>query len=158
MIRRALLLVWILCMAVFMSSCGQTYKLVSISASPSTGCTLTSQGQTCQLAITALYSNSKTADVTLKSSYSIGQSPLFNANVNTVNPNPEMPIGNDGPGVIQALTTVAGCSYAGTSSGGTTTYQAAPYTVTVTYTNDGIPAQTAVPIMVETESPCPPAS
>jgi hypothetical protein len=148
-------------LAVFMSGCGQTYKLDSISASPSTGYTLTSPGATGAITVTATFSNSKTSDVTLNSntSYNIQQSPLFSPTVNTINPNPTMPIAMaGGPGTVQAITNVPGCSYAAVTSGGTTTYEAAPYTVLIKYTNDGITKQATVPIMVETESPCPPTS
>ena len=57
-------------MAVLMASCGQTYKLDSITVAPATGYNLVSPGQTGALTVTATYSNTKTNDVTANSSYS----------------------------------------------------------------------------------------
>ena len=81
MVRRALIVLCFGLMTVFMASCGQTYKLLSITVTPGA---LDSSGNSAiyldgdaafqQLTVTATYSNTKTSDVTLKSTYQIDAS------------------------------------------------------------------------------------
>ena len=137
MLRRALAGLCVGFMCIFAASCGQTYKVVSVNVTPAAGYILTTASPTGQLAAVATFSNTKTSDVTLSSNYIIEESglnsttaPLTIDGVPTVNVN--------GSGLVTASGTALACTYAETTVGGVTTITPEPYTVQVTYTNNGV--------------------
>lgn len=136
MVKRALVLLCVGCMAVFMSSCGQTYELQSITvASAATGvpsANLEGIGATDSFIVTAHYSNTKSNVVTVQSSFQLGASTDPNAPLDAVSLNRS--------GVVQAIqspTTGSGaCTWHATPTNSTDTtfsYSTEPYPVTVTY-------------------------
>lgn len=143
MVRRVWtgLCVGLMCM--FATSCGQTYKLESINVTPAAGYILTSANPQGPLTVMANFSNTKTKDVTVASSYEVGDSTAPN------NAAPQGVLSVDDSGVVTASGTVLACTYVGTTN--PTPY---PYPVTVTYTNNGVTATKTVPINVATALPC----
>jgi hypothetical protein len=144
-------------MAVFMSGCGQTYKLETITASPST-VDLTSASPTQALIITATFSNSKTSVVTLKSNYQVQMaSKCTNLSSGTCT-DPSLYLGNeqvltvDPAGNVSAIS--GGCTTVEETVSSVKTAIPDPYPVVVTYTNDGVTAQTTVWVNVETTTNC----
>jgi hypothetical protein len=147
MARRALLVLCLGLMTLILASCGQTYELQSISISPDTGYNLEGVGKSGQLTITAHYSNSKTADVTTKSTFQISGSL-----------DPRAPLGAvavNESGLVQNSANIGVCTwYAEPSASGATNtsfgYFTNPYTVTVTYS--GHTAQ--APVSVDSVADC----
>lgn len=148
MVRRVLILLCIGFITVFMASCGQTYKLQSISISPAAGYSLTSAAPQGALTVTANYSNTKTADVTVHSSYQMVASALST----TTAPLNAVAVNNSG--IVTASGSVPACTWAATTSGGTTTYTPDPYLVEASYTENGVTATASVPIHVVTAPGC----
>lgn len=148
MVRRALIMLCFGFMTVFMASCGQTYKLQSISISPAAGYSLSNAVPQGALTVKANYSNTKTSDVTANSSYQMIASALNNttAPLNAVEVNKS--------GVVTASGSVLACTWASSTSGGTTTYTPAPYLAQVSFTDNGITATASVPIHVVTAPGC----
>lgn len=150
MVQRALVLLCVGCMAVFMSSCGQTYELQSISVSPSYA-NLTGAGAEQQFVVTATYTNTKTNVVTVKSNYQLNASPL-----NTSNPGvaPLSSVKYNNSGLVEVVG--AACTFAPTTTttGGTTTttYSSNPYTLTIGYT-EGSKTVTAIANIDVTNTP-----
>jgi hypothetical protein len=132
MVRRVLtgLCVGVLC--IFISSCGQSYKVLSINVTPSAGYILDNTAPSGQLTVTATYSNTKTNDVTLQSNYSVQGS-----NNPTAGAAPINAVTVDQSGLVTASGTVLACTYVATTSGTTTTYTPYPYSVQVSYTDNG---------------------
>jgi hypothetical protein len=146
MVRRPLLAICSALLLIAMAGCGQSYKLVSISASPSTGYDFTELGETGALTITATYSNTKTENVTLSAQYEVQGSSSSEA--------PSGVVSVDSSGVIHNSSSVTACTWTSSTSNGTTTYTQAPYTILVTFTEWGVTKQTTVPVTVETKSNC----
>jgi hypothetical protein len=130
MVRRALILLCFGFMTVFMASCGQTYELQSITvtpAQPNIEGINTSQA----LTVMAHYSNTKSEDVTVKSTYQIGQATALS--------DPDTPLGAvsvSKSGIVETSATVPACTwdYALNSDGKTYSYWiTSPYVVTITY-------------------------
>jgi hypothetical protein len=119
-------------MAVFMSSCGQTYQLQSISVTPSY-INLAGSGAEQQFVVTATYTNSKTNVVTLKSSYQIDSSPL---NTTTPGVAPLSSLNYNNSGLVEVVGPA--CTFVPTTSGTTTTYGDSPYTFNVKYTEGSV--------------------
>jgi hypothetical protein len=141
-----------------MASCGQTYKLMSIAATPSTGCSLEALGDTCQVHVTATFSNSKTSDVTLSTTHQLNASAAPNdAAPLSVNGVPAVTVSN--ALLVTASSTVGVCTWTAVpntdGSGKTTyTYGTNPYELQLSYTNDGTTATTSVPINVNSVVGC----
>jgi hypothetical protein len=149
MVRRTLLALCSALLMVCLSSCGQTYKLVSISASPSSG-NLFGAGTTQQFVITATYSNTKTAAVTLRSTGQIGTdkdpatNPLFDTSKLTLSSSGKLEV--TGPL----------CTWTATqnTSTGTYSYATDPFVVTFSYTEDGVTAISKSLISVNSSADC----
>ena len=140
MVRRALIVLCIGVIAACMASCGQTYKLDSITIAPAAGYILTNAEPQGALVVTANYSNTKTAVVTVDSKYEIGASALNS----TTAPLNAVSVNNSG--VVTASGTIPACTYSATAS--------SPYTVNVSYTENGVTASAQVPINVSTAPAC----
>ncbi len=138
--RRALVVLCLVFMTIVMASCGQTYKLESISISPAAGYSLTNASPQGALMVTASYSNSKTANVTTGSSYEILASALGST---TAPPNAVM-VNNSG--VVIASGATMACTWNGATS--------SPYMAQASYTENGVTATASVPINVTTASGC----
>lgn len=153
MVRRALVVLCFAFTTVFMASCGQTYHLVSISATPSTGYNLEVPGQTGAITVTATYSNTKTNVVTVSSKYQIAASSNPSAPL-SVNGVPALTVNQSG--VVQASGSAGVCTWTAAIPTGSTTYAytSAPYTVNVTYTDSGVTVSSSVPISVATAANC----
>jgi hypothetical protein len=129
MARRALILLCIGFMTVFMASCGQTYELQSITVTPAQP-NIEGINVSQPLTVTAHFSNSKTEDVTVKSLYQIGQA--------TALTDPNTPLAGltvNKSGVVET-TSVPACTwgYKLGSDGKTYSYWiTSPYVVTITY-------------------------
>jgi hypothetical protein len=153
MVRRAFVVLCFAFMTVFMASCGQTYHLVSITATPSTGYNLEVPGQTGALIVTATYSNTKTSVVTVSSKYEISASsnPAAPLSVNGV---PALAVNQSG--VVQASATAGVCTWTSSIPTGATTYAyvTSPYIVNISYTDSGVTVTTSVPISVATAANC----
>jgi hypothetical protein len=147
MVRRVL---GVLCLGItvlFMSSCGQTYKVQSIAVTPAAGYILLNSAPTGQLTVTATFSNTKTEDVTLSSTYPVGGSGNPTAGAAPLNA-----VTVSESGLVEASGTIPACTYVPATSGtGFTSY---PYTVTVTYTNNGVTVHQPVSINVATAPGC----
>jgi hypothetical protein len=157
MVRRVL---GVLCLGItvlFMSSCGQTYKLLSISVTPGT---LTPSGDSQvelvgigafqQLTVTATFSNTKTQVVTVdpNTKYELGSS-LMPSNLN---PSVAVPLQNvvvSNSGMVSVLS--AACTYDTepiSSADSSWTYFTYPYKLKVTYTNNGVTATAIMDVNV----------
>ncbi len=143
MLRRVLAGLCVGFMCIFAASCGQTYKVVSIDVTPANGYSLDNASPTGQLTVTATYSNTKTSDVTLSSSYSIAQSgnPISGAA-------PAGAVSANNSGLVTASTTLLACTFDATTS---TPY---PYIAQVSYTNNGVTVHATAPINVSTAPGC----
>jgi hypothetical protein len=142
MVRRALIVLCVGLMTIFLANCGQTYELESITISPDTGYNLEGLGKSGQLTVTAHYSNTKTEDVTSKSTYEVlgsldPRAPLGAVTVNN-------------SGLVQNSANLPICTWYATPAGSGFGYTTQPYTVTVTYS--GHMAQ--APISVDSVGGC----
>ncbi len=138
--RRALVVLCWVFMTIVMASCGQTYKLQSITISPAAGYSLTNASPQGALTVTASYSNTKTADVTGKSSYEILASSLSNTTA------PQNAVMINKSGLVIASGATPACTWSGTTQ--------SPYMAQASYTEDGVTAMASVPINVATASGC----
>jgi hypothetical protein len=113
-------------MTAFMASCGQTYELQSITVDPPSP-SIEGIGSSQALTITAHYSNTKTEDVTVKSTYQLGASADVNAPLSAVIVNKS--------GLVKAVG--GACTWVAEPSDPPTDskflYGTSPYPVTVTY-------------------------
>ncbi len=141
MVRRALVVLCLGLTTLILANCGQTYELQSITIAPDTGYDLEGLAKSGQLTVTAHYSNSKTDDVTSKSTYEVSGSQ-----------DPRAPLGGvtvNNSGLVQNSASLGVCTWyaeptgsaVGNTSFGYSTY---PYTVTVTYS--GHTAQTQISV------------
>jgi hypothetical protein len=130
-------------MAVFMSSCGQTYELQSITISP-TAVSLEGGGAQQAFVVTANYSNTKTNVVTVKSAYQIGvpadeaTNPLYNQASLKLNQS----------GIVEVVGVTCTWTTTPVNTGTTTTYSYGtdPYVLTATYT-EGSKTVTAIALL-----------
>jgi hypothetical protein len=126
MVRRALIVLFFGLMTTFMASCGQTYKLQSITVAPASP-NIEGIGSSQQLTVTAHYSNTKTQDVTNQSTYQIGASSDINAPMNAVMAN--------NSGIVKVVD--GACTWVAEPTDPPTDskflYGTSPYTVTITY-------------------------
>jgi len=151
MVRRAWIVLCIGVIAVCMASCGQTYKLDSITIAPAAGYVLTNANPQGALIVTANYSNTKTAVVTVNSTYQILASPLSSTTApSSVGGVPTVSI--DKSGNVTASATATACTYAAPTTGGTP--QPYPYSAQASYTDNGVTATATVPINVATAPGC----
>ncbi len=146
MVQRAMVLLCVCSLAVFMMSCGQTYELQSITvASVATGtatANLEGVGSSDSFTVTAHYSNTKTEDVTARSTYQLGASADKNA--------PLASLSLNNSGIVKAVG--AACTWHATptnAAASTFAYSTQPYTVTVTYS--GFTTQAFVNVANESE-------
>jgi hypothetical protein len=146
MVRRVFTVFCLGAIAILMTSCGQTYELQSISVSPSSA-NFDTFGSTQQFTVTATYTNTKTEDVTARSNYSIGPSPALNS---TTAPLPPVnaPISYNDSGLVTASANVPACTYA------PTTNVPSPYSLNITYTENGITKTASASLNVATASGC----
>jgi hypothetical protein len=143
MVRRVLLVLCFGFMIIFMASCGQTYELQSITIAPTQP---NIEGLSTQqaLTVTAHYSNTKTADVTVKATYQLAGSSDKNA------PLAGLTVNNSG---ILETTSTPACTWAWALNSDGTTYTYAitsPYVVTATYSGHTATASVSVASL----SPC----
>ncbi len=136
MVQRVITVLCVGVMSVFMASCGQSYSLQSITVAPSSP-NIEGIGNTQALTVTAHFSNTKTEDVTGKSTFEIGGSSNPRAPLDAVTVSKA--------GILQAVisptTGVAACTWhatptgtsSSTSSNTTFEYSTDPYPVTITY-------------------------
>lgn len=145
MVRRTLIVLCLGLMTIFMASCGQTYKLLSITVTPGT---LDASGNSAiylegdaafqQLTVTATYSNTKTSDVTLKSTYQIGASDI-GLYFNNPNPAPLTAIAANRTGLISVIGPACTWDTEPTNSGDTAwAYGLYPYHAMISYTENGV--------------------
>lgn len=137
MLRRALVLLSVAGLAFMMTGCGQTYDLQSITVSNSLAGTssefnIEGIGNTQPLVVTAHYSNGKTEDVTVHSTYALG--------VSTDSEAPADAVTVSSSGIIQAIVSpkegIAACTWTATPTTDKCTawsYSTQPYPITVTY-------------------------
>lgn len=155
MVRRAWIVLFVGFMTVFMASCGQTYKLLSISVTPgalgatgSSAINLEGIGTFQALTVTATYSNTKTQVVTLKSAYQVGASADVNAPLSALIVNQT--------GVVKAVD--GACTWVAEPTNPPTNttfgYGTAPYTTTITYTENGVTATTTAFVSVNSLAGC----
>jgi len=111
-----------------MASCGQTYVLQSITVAPKTF-NLEGLDTVQALTVTAHYSNTKTEDVTVKSTFQVGQATAL------TNPNtPNGAVSVSLSGTVQTSPTVYACTWLTTSTANGYTYsETSPYVVTASY-------------------------
>ncbi len=149
MLRRVLAGLCVGFMCIVAAGCGQTYKVQSVSVTPAGGYILTNSAPTGQLTVMATYSNTKSSDVTMSSGYAV---------VGSGNPTPDAAPLNavivNNSGLVQASGTVLACTYVATTSGTTTTFTPYPYTVLVSYTNNGITVHGTASINIATAPGC----
>jgi len=145
--RRALLAISSALILLGLAGCGQTYELQSITVSPSSP-NIEGIGSTQALTVTAHYSNTKTADVTVNSKFELMASPDPQAPQYNSQNNPVIMV--DKSGIVTVLGPA--CTWTATleSDGQTYSYGTQPYTVVVTY--GGFTAQSFV--SVDSESGC----
>jgi hypothetical protein len=138
MVRRALVLLCMASMAVFVASCGTSNKLLSITVSPSQP-NIQGISSPQALKVTANYSNTKTQDVTVRASYQLAGS------LDTLNaPLDGLTINKSG---ILETTTVPACTWVHTLNPDGTTFTYAitsPYIATATFS--GFTATAAVSV------------
>lgn len=137
MVQRAWMLLGIAGLAVMLTNCGQTYELQSITVSDSlagTGSSFNIEGigNTQPMIVTAHYSNGKTEDVTVHSTFALGVSKNEFAPADAVTVSAS--------GIAQAIVSptegVASCTWTATPTDEkctTFSYATDPYPVTVTY-------------------------
>ncbi len=143
MVQRALVLLCVGCMAVLMSSCGQTYELQSITISP-TAVSLEGGGAQQAFVVTANYSNTKTNVVTVKSNYQIGvptdeaTNPLYNQASLKLNQS----------GIVEVVGVTCTWTTTPVTTGTATsyTYGTDPYVLTATY-SEGSKTVTAIALL-----------
>jgi hypothetical protein len=136
-------------MCIFVSSCGQTYELQSITVSPSSP-NLEGIGATQALAVTAHFSNSKTEDVTPHSQFVLGASADTPPNGSGLAPLSALTLSTGG--VLEVVQTA--CTWHATPTGATFAYGTNPYLVTISYTNNGITKTTQAFISVDNATDC----
>jgi hypothetical protein len=155
MVRRALLVLCLGLMTVLLASCGQTYELQSISVTPGTldsagnsQINLVGDGAFQQLTVTAKYSNTKTKDVTVHSSYQLNASKMGDASDGrSIAPLTSVAVNNSG--MVNVLDYACTWDTEPTSSADTAWYYTiAPYQVKVTYTENGVTATALMDVTV----------
>jgi hypothetical protein len=155
MVRRALVVLCFALMTVFMASCGQTYKLQSLTVTPGAvnaagnqQVTLLGIGAYQQLTVTATFSNTKTQDVTNAASYQLNAS-LMPA---SLNPAVAVPLASVSLSPSGKLTVLGKACTVDTEpapgSTGTYTYFSYPYKAQISYTNNGVTATTEMDVNV----------
>ncbi len=153
MVRRTLIVLCVGVITVLLASCGQTYKLQSISITPAAGYNLTDANPQGALTVTASYSNTKSNVVTVNSSYEIQASPLSSTTAPlSVDGVPTVTVNKSG--VVTASSTAVACTWVAVNTNGTTTYQSEPYLAQASYTENGVTATASVAINVATSAGC----
>jgi hypothetical protein len=124
MLRRALVVLGFGFMTVFMASCGSSNELQSITLSPVSP-NLEGIGGSKALVVTAHYSNTKTEDVTVRSTYAITSAPGGRAPMGAVTVSAS--------GILQVVESA--CTWTATlgPDGKTYVYSTTAYTVVATY-------------------------
>jgi len=137
--RRALVVLGLVFMTVLLASCGQSYQLMSITVTPgaldaagNASIALDGVGAFQQLTVTAKYSNQKTQDVTLLSSYQVGASAMGEK----IAPLESLTVNKSGQ--VNLVNYACTWDTEPTNAAATNwSYYTAPYTVTVKYTDNG---------------------
>jgi hypothetical protein len=126
MVRRVLFVLFCGLLTVFMASCGQTYELQSITIDPASP-NIEGIGTSQAFTVTAHYSNTKTQDVTAKSSFQVGASSDVNAPMTALMVN--------GSGIAKAVG--GACTWVAEPTDSPINskfaFGTSPYTVTATY-------------------------
>jgi hypothetical protein len=138
-VRRALLVVCLGIMCVFLSNCGQTFELQSITVSPN-AVNMNSVGATQTFTTTAFFSNTKTADLALRATFTLGKSAggVDPAGILSVNKN-----------VVEV--TAPFCTWTATATDSGVTYSTDPFVLNITFTNNGITKATEALISVSSD-------
>jgi hypothetical protein len=122
----------------FGASCGQTYTLQAITITPKDGLTLSTPGQTESISVTAYFKNStssKSLGVSYQSSYTITP-----PDSNVISTAPAGAVLYQYPNLIKADDILMACTYSGAVD--------YPYTVTASYTSDGVTKTASIPVTV----------
>lgn len=152
MVRRAMVVLCVGFMCFFVAGCGQSYKLDSIVVTPGaptasgvSEINLEGEGAFQQLTVTAKFSNNKSVDVTSKSTFAIGPSPIndpFPGCENThtcIAPLESLRVTNTG--LVSVIGKACTWDTEPTNVADTTFgYGVSPYPMTVTYTENGVTA------------------
>jgi hypothetical protein len=124
MARRVSIVLFIGVLALFLASCGQTYELQSITLSPVSP-NLEGIGASQQLTVIAHYSNTKTQEVSVKSTYVISSAPGGLAPMSALAVNTS--------GIVQAVGAACTWTDAVGGDGKTYVYATSAYEVTAMY-------------------------
>ena len=157
MVRRALAVLCFGLMTMFLTSCGQTYHLESITVSP-TSLSLEGISTSQPLTVTANYSNTKTEDVTTRAAYQMSQATATGPNADPNTPNNGASVNNSG--IVATSPTVGACTWLTTLNpdGKTYTYSiTSPYVVTITYQGFTTTADVYVDSLASCNDPLKPA-
>jgi len=125
-----------------MASCGQSYEVKGITVTPAY--VSLAQGGSQQFTVTATFSNSQTEDVTLRSSYSLGASAADAANKGVA---PLTALTYNNSGYLQVVG--GACTF--TNSNGAKVGN--PYSLNISYTNNGKNVTTVA--QIDVSSTCP---
>jgi len=156
MVRRALQVLCFAFMVAFMASCGQTYKVQSLtvtpgamSASGSQQITLLGIGAYQQLTVTATFSNSKSQDVTSASHFQLN-APNMPANLNPTVAVPLTSVSLSPSGKVTVLSTACTSDTEPVPNSNNTawTYFTYPYKAQISYTDNGVTVTTLMDINV----------
>lgn len=152
MLRRVLTVLCIGFVCFFAASCGQSFDLESITATP-TSPNIEGIGSTQQLTVTASFTNQKTSDVTTRATYQVGASADPNAPLDALTLN--------NSGLLQAVVSptqqIGSCTWHAQPTDNTLTtynYSTQPYDVTVTFTQNGVTATTHAYVSVDSAAGC----
>jgi hypothetical protein len=155
MVRRVFTVLCVGFMCVFVASCGQSYKLQSITVSP-TSPNIEGIGALQQLTVTSHYSNTKSQGVTVHSSFELGAS---SDSASGLAPLDAVTLSKSG--VLQAVVSptlgTGACTWHATptnASDTTFSYTTNPYPVTITYTENGVSATAYAFVSVASEGGC----
>lgn len=132
--RRALAVVCLCVLCVFLANCGQSFDLQSIDVSPASP-NLEGIGSSQTFTVTAHFSNTKSADVTQRATFVMGK----DLDTSTIDPIASG-ILTLNQNVVQNV--LPGCTWTSTSNGsGGYNYGTNPFVLTVTYTDNGVTKQ-----------------
>jgi hypothetical protein len=141
MVRRALIVLCVGFMCIFAASCGQSYDLQSITVAPSSP-NVEGIGGTQALVVTAQYSNTKTAVVTVSTTYDRSNLPPATVTLSQ-------------SGILEAVGAACTWHAMPTNAGDTQfDYSTDPYPVTASYSENGITKTFQVFVSVASAAGC----
>jgi hypothetical protein len=158
MVRRVLIVLSFGLMTMFMASCGQTYKLLSISVTPGTPSasgnqqiTLLGIGAFQQLTVTAKFSNGKTQDVTVDphTTYQLNASGMpADLNPAVAVPMQNVSLSQSGKVTVLSKACTVDTEPVPGSNNTAWTYFGYPYKALISYTQNGETATTLLDVNV----------